>query len=201
MVYISASGYCWCTSQTTDLLALVSRCLSSSTLSCCFCPWCLHPSNICGIFCVIFLAVVVSVQPNAHLHSSALNIFQVPFVVSSGVKSNLVNKLMICWCDVLFLILNWKASLQVICYILPLLGNCNEERDLCLLSIPFRLFLSEEANFIFQIQILQEIGQSCSILSVCYLSITYDSCSSHEDQIILEILKAGFYPRATTSLP
>ena len=179
----------------------MSQWLSSSPLSCCFSSWCLHPSNICGMFCVLLLAVMVSVQPNACLHSSALNVFQAVFFISSGEKANLVNKLMICWYDVLFSILNWKASLQIICYILPLVGSCNEERDLCLLCVCFRLFLSEKPNCVFQMWILQEIDQSCSIFSVCSLSIRCNSCSSHEDQIILHILKAGFYARTTTSLP
>lgn len=42
----------------------------------------LHPLNICGMFCILFLAVTASVQPNAHLHSSALSAFQTVFVSS-----------------------------------------------------------------------------------------------------------------------
>lgn len=90
-----------------------------------------------------FLGYHGVVQQNAHLHSSALNVFQVVFVVSSRELSNSVNKLMIHWYDVLFSILNWTESLQLICYVLPLLRNCNEERDLCLLCSFQAVFVRE----------------------------------------------------------
>lgn len=147
------------------------------------------------MFCVLSLAVTMSVQQNAHLHSSALNVFQVVFVVSSGEKSNSVNKLMIHWYDVLFSRLNWKASLQLICYILPLLRNCSEERDLCLLWVPFRLFLSEKADCIFQMLILQEIGQSCSLFSGLCPSNTILAVL-RRDQIILTNLKGRFLSKS-----
>lgn len=116
--------------------------------------------------CFVFLAVRVSVQPNAHLRSSVLNVCQAVFVVSGGEKWNLVNKMLMYWYGVLFSTLNWKTGLQIACYILPLLGNLVEKKDPCLLCIPSGLFLSEKANSIFQMWILQEIVQSCSFFSV-----------------------------------
>lgn len=161
-----------------------------------FSPYCLHPRNICGMFRILFLAVTASVQPNAHLHSSALNAFQA-VSVSSGEKSNTQSKLLIGWYDLLLFRLNWRASLEIIRYILLLLGNSNGERSMSTLY-SFQTILIREDKMCFQnVDFLQEIGwNKCAL---CSLTIKSDSCASLEDQIIFYVLKLCFYPRATIS--
>lgn len=150
--------YSWWISWATDLYALVCHPSLKLFLLLAICT---RPAFV---ECFVFLAVRVSVQPNAHLHSLALNACQA--VVSSGEKWDLVNKMLMHWYGVLFSILNWKESLQIACYILALLGNLVEKKYLYLFCIPSRLCLSEKTNSIFQMWILQEIAKNCSIFSV-----------------------------------